>query len=112
MYLTPRCLGILHYSTVRPDANDDARRIFESAVESVLPHQMVKSNLQLQGSTLHVAATGTTYNLSNKVKVVAFGKAVLGMLRATEDILGDRLGDGVASVPFGIQETLRKLGKT
>ena len=38
--------------------------------------------------------------------VAAFGKAVLGMIRAVEDIVGDHIVRGVASVPFGIQETL------
>lgn len=37
----------------------------------------------------------------SNVKVVAFGKAVLGMLEALEELLGDHLVGGIASVPVG-----------
>ena len=40
--------------------------------------------------------------------VAAFGKAVLGMIRAVEDLLGEHIVRGVASVPHGIRETLSK----
>lgn len=33
------------------------------------------------------------------------------MVRAAQDILGDHLINGIASVPYGIQETLKKAGK-
>ena len=35
------------------------------------------------------------------MKVVAFGKAVLGMVEALEGLLGPHLIGGVASVPMG-----------
>ena len=35
------------------------------------------------------------------MKVVAFGKAVLGMVGALESILGGHIVSGVASVPVG-----------
>ena len=39
------------------------------------------------------------------MKVVAFGKAVLGMVDALESILGDHIIGGVASVPSGAVNT-------
>ena len=39
--------------------------------------------------------------LGSNVKVVAFGKAVLGMVGALESILGGHIVSGVASVPVG-----------
>ena len=38
------------------------------------------------------------------MKVVAFGKAVLGMVEALETLLGDHIVGGVASVPRGAME--------
>ena len=38
--------------------------------------------------------------------VAAFGKAVLGMIRAVEEVVGEHIVRGVASVPHGIRETL------
>ncbi|CAD5124360.1 DgyrCDS12649 [Dimorphilus gyrociliatus] len=49
--------------------------------------------------------------LNRNVHVIAAGKAVLGMVRATQDVLGDHIVGGIASVPYGIQETLKKSGK-
>jgi glycerate kinase len=47
---------------------------------------------------------GREYALDHNVKVVAFGKAVLGMLDALESLLGDHIIAGVASVPMGSSE--------
>lgn len=44
----------------------------------------------------------------SNVKVVGFGKAVLGMLTATERILGQHITEGVASVPLGAIEMARR----
>jgi len=43
------------------------------------------------------------------VKVIAFGKAVLGMVTSLGQILGDHITEGVASIPVGSLETARKL---
>lgn len=45
---------------------------------------------------------------SSNVKVVAFGKAVLGMVTALEDILGQHITGGVASVPVGAVDAARR----
>ena len=42
------------------------------------------------------------------VKVVAFGKAVLGMVTALEDLIGDHISEGVASIPAGFLDIARK----
>ncbi len=39
------------------------------------------------------------------MKVAAFGKAVLGMVTALEDVIGEHIMEGVASVPMGTVET-------
>ena len=38
---------------------------------------------------------------ASNVKVVGFGKAVLGMVEALEGLLGEHIATGVASVPVG-----------
>lgn len=40
--------------------------------------------------------------------MVAFGKAVLGMVASVERILGDHIMEGVASVPVDAMETARE----
>lgn len=51
------------------------------------------------------------YRLSKNVYVVAFGKAVGGMVRATQELLGDHIVRGVASVPVGLEEFAKATNK-
>ncbi len=55
---------------------------------------------------------GRFYKLSGNVHVAAFGKAVAGMVRAAEDVLGDHVVGGVAIVPVGLQDVMRANNKT
>ena len=43
------------------------------------------------------------------MKVIALGKAVLGMVSAVDDLIGSHITEGVASVPVGSLETARLL---
>ncbi len=45
--------------------------------------------------------------LYRNVKVVAFGKAVLGMVTSVERLIGDHIIEGVASVPVGTVDTAK-----
>ena len=102
---TPLTKSVLDVPVLREHALD----IFNTAVNAVLPQSMVTKALQLDGDTLTV--NGQSYELNRNVHVVAFGKAVIGMVRAAEDVLGEHIVGGIASVPAGIQDTLRSLGK-
>lgn len=83
--------------------------IFKAAVSSVLPHTMVTKTLKRDGDRLTIG--DRHYTLRQNVHIVAFGKAVIGMVRAAEDMLGDHIVDGIASVPWSIQDTMKRLGK-
>lgn len=54
---------------------------------------------------------GRIHTLDNNVWIVGFGKAVLGMVAAAEEVLAEHIIGGVVSVPLGIVDTLQKLGK-
>lgn len=56
-----------------------------------------------------LSASYTLWPPYRNVKVIAFGKAVLGMVTALEQILGDHITEGVASIPVGSLETAKKL---
>ncbi|XP_071960134.1 glycerate kinase-like isoform X2 [Antedon mediterranea] len=88
----------------------DAEQIFEVSVNSVLPHQMVKRSLLVDGNRLVV--DGCSYSINHNVHMVGFGKAVIGMAAAVEEILEEHLVQGVVSVPFGIQESFRASGRS
>ena len=92
-------------TTENEDLQKDARDIFGTAVTAVLPSSMVKNALKIENGTLVV--DGEKYPLKKNVHIVGFGKAVLGMACAAEEVLGDHVVGGVVSIPTGMQQTLR-----
>jgi len=86
------------------ETREDAMEVALGAIDAVTPNEMIVKAITVEDGKLLVR--GNSYTLRRNVYVAAFGKAVLGMIRAVEDIVGDHIVRGVASVPFGIQETL------
>ena len=66
------------------------------------PQKLVSDALTVSNNKLVVRER--TYDLHKNVHVVAFGKAVLGMVRGVEEVLGSHIVEGVASVPYGVQD--------
>ncbi|XP_007888476.2 glycerate kinase [Callorhinchus milii] len=83
--------------------------IFQAAVNAVLPQTMIRNNVRVEGERLTVQ--NQSFPVHKNVYLVGFGKAVLGMAAAAEDLLGEHMLQGVISVPSGIQEVLRATGK-
>ncbi|GCB62299.1 glycerate kinase [Scyliorhinus torazame] len=84
-------------------------QIFQAAINAVLPQNMIKNNIQIEGDRLMVQ--NQCFPVHKNVYLVGFGKAVLGMAAAMEEILGDHLLQGVISIPVGIQRILQLAGK-
>ncbi|WP_396612606.1 glycerate kinase [Haloferax sp. S1W] len=80
-------------------AHEVALDCLRAGVESVLPDRVVRESVSLDGDTLTVAET--TYDLSDydRILVVGGGKAGDGVADALEEILGDRIDDGVVVTP-------------
>lgn len=83
----------------------DAQTIFRASLSAVSPQEMVKSNLLFHQNILTIKER--EYAVDKNVSVVAFGKAVLGMAKAVEDILGDQIVRGVASIPVGLPDVIK-----
>lgn len=49
--------------------------------------------------------------MKNNVFVVGFGKAVSGMARAVEDLVGEHIVRGVISIPYGTGIQFSSVGK-
>jgi len=99
----------LHSRMAGAQLREHAVDIYNTSVKSVLPRAMVDNALKRDGDRLKVGDCWRT--LQHNVHIVAFGKAVIGMVRAAEEALGDHIVGGIASVPWGIQDTLKQLGK-
>jgi glycerate-2-kinase len=83
----------------------DAGAVFQAALRAVAPAALVRAALRREGDTLAVA--GARLALRRNVRVLAFGKAVLGMVAALDGLLHDHIRDGHASIPAGLLATYR-----
>lgn len=83
----------------------DALRIYKAALSAVSPQEMVKNNLMFHQNILSIKER--EFAVNKNVSVVAFGKAVLGMAKAVEEILEDHIIRGVASIPFGLPAAIK-----
>ncbi|KAM6170243.1 glycerate kinase [Rhynchocyon petersi] len=90
---------------------DQARRLFESAVSAVQPGPMLHRALALDPSGKQLKVRDRSFQLRSNLYLVGFGKAVLGMAAAVEELLGQHLVQGVISVPKGIRAAVEQAGK-
>ncbi|XP_075039901.1 glycerate kinase [Mixophyes fleayi] len=110
-----RVLSCRSHGAVRTMASlqEDAHRIFWSAVSSVLPPRMLRRALAVRdtaGSSV-LECGGKEITLDKNLYLVGFGKAVLGMAAAVEQIVGKHLVEGVISIPRGMEESLKQAGR-
>ncbi|XP_048257767.1 glycerate kinase-like [Haliotis rufescens] len=89
----------------------DARQIFQAAVESVMPRPMLEREVTYRKETRTLCVGGKEYQLQKNVFVVGFGKAVSGMARVVEEMLGDHIVKGIISIPMGATEQFKQLKK-
>ncbi|KAM9813623.1 glycerate kinase [Neosynchiropus ocellatus] len=102
-------VGNMHPKACEISLDCRARDVFAAAVEAVQPDIVVRQSVRRKDDS--VTVEGRTFSLKHNLHVVGFGKAVLGMAKEAERIIGDHLVKGVISVPHGIQQTLKQHGK-
>ncbi|XP_056381074.1 glycerate kinase isoform X2 [Hyla sarda] len=92
---------------------DEANHIFWSAVSAVLPPCMLRRALTVRDTAGFsvLECGGKTFSLEKNLYLVGFGKAVLGMAAAVEQIVGKHLVEGVISIPHGMEESLKQAEK-
>jgi len=89
--------------------------LWSTALDAVHTKSMIDKNVRLSANSLHIGTgiDAKSYPLhSRNVHVVAFGKAVIGMVSAIEPILGSYLTTGIASIPTGMMDSLRQYSRT
>ena len=87
----------------------DAASIFESAVAAVDAQECVKRFVKLEGRTLRIGEVDYDLESFERVLVVGTGKASPRMGVALEDVLGDRISDGVINTKYEHSEPLRRI---
>ncbi|XP_056357487.1 glycerate kinase [Oenanthe melanoleuca] len=90
---------------------EHALSLFYGAVGTIRPAPMLRRALKLQrGGCPQLLVKDQAFPVKRDLYLVGFGKAVLGMAAAAEEILGDHLTRGIINVPLGIQESLQRAG--
>jgi hydroxypyruvate reductase len=86
-----------------------ANQIFKHVLDTLDPEQLVKEKVSILNSTLIVE--GREYGLNNyeNVYVVGGGKACAPMAKAMEELLGDRLDNGIIVVKYNHGLPLKKV---
>lgn len=90
---------------------EQARQLFESAVGAVQPGPVLRRALSLDPGGRQLKVRDRSFQLRQNLYLVGFGKAVLGMAAAAEELLGQHLVQGVISVPKGIRAAMEHAGK-
>ena len=85
-----------------------AGEIFQAALDAANPRTAIHRHVRREGERL--LADGAVYDLSRgRVYVVGTGKACAAMAAAVEEVLGDRIRDGVVVVKDGYALPLRRI---
>ena len=85
-------------SSTTAKMREHARQIFQAGLQAVDPVQAVARHVALEGQILQIG--DNRFNLSDydRILVVGAGKAVAPMAKAMEDLLENRISDGVVVV--------------
>lgn len=87
----------------------DALRIFKAAISAVGAEKVIKQIVKLKRDKLKIGKK--TYYLKNfkKIIVIGFGKASTYMAKALEEILGNRITDGLIITKYGYRTPLKRI---
>lgn len=83
--------------------------VLVAALEAADPGKAVRRFLQRQGETLRVADRSYDLRSYDRVLVVGAGKAGAAMAAAVEEVLGDRVSEGVVNVKYGHVAPTRRI---
>jgi len=78
-----------------------AEQIFLSGVDSVLPDKMIRSQVRILDNVLHIADLEFSLTAFRHIYVLGAGKASALMAKGLEDVLGERITEGLVVVKYG-----------
>jgi len=77
----------------------ELERIFEAAVDAVMPQRMLPGRMHLDDGVLHIDGEHFDLERYERLYLCGAGKAALPMAEACETILGERIAGGVIVTP-------------
>ncbi len=89
------------------EAKDIALQIVEHVIAKADPYRIVKETVEVEGSKIVVE--GKSFEIRGDIYVVAIGKASCPMAKAIEELLGDKIKEGVVITKYGYSMPLSKM---
>ncbi len=86
-----------------------AEEIFKHVIRTLDPEQLVKNKVRVHNSTLLVDQKEYNLKKYEHIYVIGGGKACAPMAKALEEILGDRLDNGIIIVKYNHGLPLKKI---
>ena len=71
------------------------KSIIQTALEAADPYRLITENLEIKHDMLRIGDQNYSWDKKNRIIVVGLGKASVPMARAAEDVLGERIYQGV-----------------
>ena len=94
-------------------AYKDLESIFRAGVRRVNPRELIYAGLRLEGEQLIVQSESTSLSIDlgafQRILVLGAGKASAAMAAGLEQVLGDRIHEGVVVVKYGHTEELKRI---
>lgn len=92
---------------------DDLEAIFQAGIRRVDPRNLIREAVCVKSGRLQINGKNSrkSFVLSDfeRIFVIGFGKASANMALAIEELLGDRISDGIISVKYGHTASLNRI---
>lgn len=85
---------------------DESLSLFKASIDAVNLYRLILQSLQFDGVSLNIR--GASYPLSqfDNILVIGAGKATALMAKAVEEVMGDKISDGLIAVKYGHTRSL------
>jgi len=93
----------------RNRAGEMALQIYAAALKSVRADRLIADSVRLSGDSLRIRDDGYDLRKFRRILVAGAGKASAGMAAALEEILGDRITNGVVVTKHGHSVPTRRI---
>lgn len=87
----------------------DATAIFKAGIKAVAPDEVIKNSCYRENDELKLGDSRLNLNHFQNIYVIGAGKATAPMASAIEELLHDRIKEGVIIVKYGHTRPLRKI---
>jgi glycerate 2-kinase len=101
--------NVLQPNAILRHMRQDAEAIFQAGVKAVDPREAIQRHCRRQGDRLDIGDRAYDLTAVERLLVVGAGKAAAAMAQAMEELLGNRIDDGLVCVKYGHTVPLNRI---